>query len=135
MLRGVYSCRAYRSTLLASPTFLRTSVLYASRSATTLRSMATTTGAGGPQPSTINAIKTSAEKALKKEKPDQKFTATLLLPKTAFPLRSEPKAQESFRPRCTTDLYPWQVKRSTRCFVAGYRKRHGEVFCLSPDLR
>ncbi|KAF8930643.1 Isoleucyl-tRNA synthetase [Dissophora ornata] len=44
-----------------------------------------------------------------KEKPDQKYAPTLLLPKTEFPLRADAAVREHlFRQRCTTDLYAWQ---------------------------
>ncbi|KAI7822208.1 isoleucyl-tRNA synthetase [Gamsiella multidivaricata] len=44
-----------------------------------------------------------------KEKPDSKYSSTLLLPKTNFPLRSEAATREAgYRQRCTTDLYHWQ---------------------------
>lgn len=45
----------------------------------------------------------------KKDKPDQKYAPTLLLPKTDFPLRADAAVREhQFRQRCTTDLYAWQ---------------------------
>ncbi|KAF9435209.1 hypothetical protein BGZ76_006705 [Entomortierella beljakovae] len=44
-----------------------------------------------------------------KEKPDQTYAPTLLLPKTEFPLRADAaKREHLFRQRCTTDLYAWQ---------------------------
>ncbi|KAF9919001.1 hypothetical protein BX616_003251 [Lobosporangium transversale] len=44
-----------------------------------------------------------------KDRPESRFSSTLLLPKTAFPLRYENVTREAgFRQRCTTDLYPWQ---------------------------
>ncbi|KAG0305874.1 hypothetical protein BGZ98_003397 [Dissophora globulifera] len=65
---------------------------------------------GTPPPSSVagNASSTMAKKAAK-DKPDSRYSSTLLLPKTAFPLRSEAATREAgFRQRCTTDLYPWQ---------------------------
>ncbi|KAG0343952.1 hypothetical protein BG004_004867 [Podila humilis] len=54
------------------------------------------------------AVNTSSKKAVK-EKPDQKYSSTLLLPKTGFPLRADPANREAdFRKRCTTELYGWQ---------------------------
>ncbi|KAF9126533.1 hypothetical protein BGW39_006553 [Mortierella sp. 14UC] len=45
----------------------------------------------------------------KKDKPDQKYAPTLLLPKTDFPLRADAAVREHrFRQRATTDLYTWQ---------------------------
>lgn len=50
----------------------------------------------------------STKKAAK-EKPDQKYAPTLLLPKTEFPLRADAAVREHlFRQRCTSDLYAWQ---------------------------
>ncbi|KAI8363715.1 isoleucine--tRNA ligase [Mortierella sp. GBAus27b] len=64
--------------------------------------MATTTNIPPP------TVKVAAEKT-PKEKPASRFSSTLLLPRTAFPLRSEGPAREaSLRDRCTTELYPWQ---------------------------
>ncbi|KAF9427827.1 hypothetical protein BGZ94_004081 [Podila epigama] len=60
---------------------------------------------------TTNTPAASVPKAKKpaKAKPDQKFSSTLLLPKTDFPLRADPANREAaFRKRCTTDLYHWQ---------------------------
>ncbi|KAF9584979.1 hypothetical protein BGW38_004412 [Lunasporangiospora selenospora] len=64
-----------------------------------------------PRPhSRFMATETSnAAKKPAKPKPDQRFSSTLLLPKTSFPLRSEAGARElDLRKRCTTDLYGWQ---------------------------
>jgi len=48
-------------------------------------------------------------KKAQKEKPDQKYAPTLLLPTTNFPLRADAVAREHlFRDRCTKDLYAWQ---------------------------
>jgi len=84
--------------------------------------MATITETG-----TAGAAKATAGKAVKKDKPDQKFTATLLLPKTAFPLRSEPKAQETFRQRCTSDLYPWQVRKTVAFYHVAQKWKRKEA--------
>lgn len=41
------------------------------------------------------------------------YTNTILLPKTKFPLRADAANREHlFRDRCTTELYPWQVKKN-----------------------
>ncbi|KAF9349085.1 hypothetical protein BGX34_002061 [Mortierella sp. NVP85] len=54
-------------------------------------------------------IISSSTKKIPKEKPDQKFAPTLLLPKTEFPLRADAAIREHlFRQRCTSDLYAWQ---------------------------
>lgn len=71
------------------------------------RSMATTVNT--PTSATTSATAATAKKAVK-EKPDQKYSSTLLLPKTEFPLRADPANREAaFRKRCTTDYYSWQV--------------------------
>ncbi|KAK9722931.1 isoleucine-tRNA ligase [Basidiobolus ranarum] len=45
---------------------------------------------------------------------NKKYSNTLLLPTTKFPLRADAvKREEQFRARCTTDLYPWQLKNNT----------------------
>ncbi|KAG0359788.1 hypothetical protein BG005_000154 [Podila minutissima] len=70
------------------------------------RSMATTVNT--PTSATTSATAATAKKAVK-EKPDQKYSSTLLLPKTEFPLRADPANREAaFRKRCTTDYYSWQ---------------------------
>ncbi|KAF8931689.1 hypothetical protein BGZ58_007468 [Dissophora ornata] len=72
------------------------------------RTMATSTNTPPPSGAT-GAVASSSAKKVAKEKPDSKYSSTLLLPKTAFPLRSEAATREAaFRKRCTTDLYPWQ---------------------------
>ncbi|KAF8985813.1 hypothetical protein BGZ46_001781 [Entomortierella lignicola] len=72
-----------------------------------IRFMATTKDAGSPAGTTGAA--SSKVKNATKDKPDSRYSSTLLLPKTAFPLRSEAAVREAgFRKRCTTDLYPWQ---------------------------
>ncbi|KAI7826957.1 isoleucyl-tRNA synthetase [Gamsiella multidivaricata] len=54
-------------------------------------------------------ITPTTHKKAPKEKPDQKYAPTLLLPKTAFPLRADAAVREHlFCQRCTTDLYAWQ---------------------------
>lgn len=64
--------------------------------------MTTTTTAKTPTP-------TPKTEQKKKDKPDQKYAPTLLLPKTDFPLRADAAVREhQFRQRCTTDLYAWQ---------------------------
>ncbi|KAF9968088.1 hypothetical protein BGZ70_006750 [Mortierella alpina] len=75
--------------------------------------MATTTSTPLKGPATTPSLSTAATSGVKKkavkEKPESKYASTLLLPKTAFPLRSEAATREaSFRQRSTTDLYPWQ---------------------------
>ncbi|KAF9198520.1 hypothetical protein BGZ49_000641 [Haplosporangium sp. Z 27] len=56
----------------------------------------------------------STAKKILKEKPDQKYAPTLLLPKTEFPLRADAANREHlFRQRCTTDLYAWQRENNT----------------------
>lgn len=73
-------------------------------SSSPFRTMATTVNA----PTSTTAVATA--KKVVKEKPDQKYSSTLLLPKTGFPLRADPANREAtFRKRCTTDLYGWQV--------------------------
>lgn len=72
-----------------------------------LRTMATTVNT--PTSITTNTAAATVKKAVK-EKPDQKYSSTLLLPKTEFPLRADPANREAaFRKRCTTDYYGWQV--------------------------
>ena len=45
---------------------------------------------------------------------DKAFSKTLLLPKTSFPLRSDPaKSELPFRKKTTEDLYLWQVRCTT----------------------
>ncbi|KAF9365674.1 hypothetical protein BGX34_009009 [Mortierella sp. NVP85] len=52
---------------------------------------------------------TAPLKKAPKEKPTSKFSSTLLLPKTPFPIRSEGATREAeLQSRYTTDLYPWQ---------------------------
>ncbi|KAG0073202.1 hypothetical protein BGZ90_011654 [Linnemannia elongata] len=63
----------------------------------------TTTSATPKMTATLN------KREQKKDKPDQKYAPTLLLPKTDFPLRADAAVREhQFRQRCTTDLYAWQ---------------------------
>ncbi|KAF9217707.1 hypothetical protein BGZ59_000625 [Podila verticillata] len=77
-------------------------------SSSPFRTMATTVNT----PTSTTAVAT-AKKAVK-EKPDQKYSSTLLLPKTGFPLRADPANREaSFRKRCTTDLYGWQRENNS----------------------
>ncbi|KAG0299331.1 hypothetical protein BGZ98_010130 [Dissophora globulifera] len=57
----------------------------------------------------ITQLAPAATKKAPKDKPDQKYAPTLLLPKTEFPLRADAAVREHlFRQRCTTDLYAWQ---------------------------
>lgn len=43
------------------------------------------------------------------------YTNTILLPKTKFPLRADAANREHlFRDRCTTELYPWQLKNNPK---------------------
>ncbi|KAF9970377.1 hypothetical protein BGZ73_006922, partial [Actinomortierella ambigua] len=71
--------------------------------------MATTTNTIPPTNSPAAGATAKAAKKPPKEKPDQKFAPTLLLPKTEFPLRSGGAAAEAqYRPRCTSELYAWQ---------------------------
>ncbi|KAG0202994.1 hypothetical protein BGX28_004589 [Mortierella sp. GBA30] len=66
-----------------------------------------------PIPGTASEIKVATYKKAAKEKPDQKYAPTLLLPKTDFPLRADAAVRESlFRQRCTTDLYAWQREQN-----------------------
>ncbi|KAI1315672.1 hypothetical protein EDD11_000446 [Mortierella claussenii] len=68
------------------------------------RSMATTINGTPPTPAGA-----AGAKKVVKDKPESRYSSTLLLPKTAFPLRSDTPAREAgFRKRCTSDLYPWQ---------------------------
>ncbi|KAF9432820.1 hypothetical protein BGZ76_010263, partial [Entomortierella beljakovae] len=56
-----------------------------------------------------NGLAPQAIKKASKEKPESKYSSTLLLPKTEFALRSNPATREAnFRERCTTELYSWQ---------------------------
>ncbi|CAO3572387.1 unnamed protein product [Mortierella alpina] len=78
----------------------------------TLRTM-TTSSTPLKGPAATSSLSTAATSGAKtkavKEKPESKYASTLLLPKTAFPLRSEAATREaSFRQRSTIDLYPWQ---------------------------
>lgn len=58
--------------------------------------------------------KMAANKKPAKDKPDQKYAPTLLLPKTDFPLRADAAVREAlFRQRCTTDLYAWQRENNS----------------------
>ncbi|KAF9284139.1 hypothetical protein BGZ68_004889 [Mortierella alpina] len=58
--------------------------------------------------------KMAANKKPVKDKPDQKYAPTLLLPKTDFPLRADAAVREAlFRQRCTTDLYAWQRENNS----------------------
>ncbi|KAF9402080.1 hypothetical protein BGX21_011323 [Mortierella sp. AD011] len=102
------NCHA-RSTLITTASS-RPSFLYARTAGSkpdSIRFMATTTNAVPPTGTTGAA--SGAVKNAAKVKPDSKYSSTLLLPKTAFPLRSEAATREAgFRQRCTTDLYPWQ---------------------------
>ncbi|KAF9324407.1 hypothetical protein BGZ91_002964, partial [Linnemannia elongata] len=76
------------------------------------------TAAATTTPQATNTTTTSAtpkmtatpnKREQKKDKPDQKYAPTLLLPKTDFPLRADAAVREhQFRQRCTTDLYAWQ---------------------------
>ncbi|ORX90165.1 isoleucyl-tRNA synthetase [Basidiobolus meristosporus CBS 931.73] len=44
---------------------------------------------------------------------NKKFSNTLLLPSTKFPLRADAAKREGqFRSRCTDELYPWQLKNN-----------------------
>ncbi|KAF9159983.1 hypothetical protein DFQ26_005992 [Actinomortierella ambigua] len=71
--------------------------------------MASTTNNIPPANSPAVAATGKAAKKAPKEKPDQTFAPTLLLPKTDFPLRSGGATVEAqFRPRCTSELYSWQ---------------------------
>ncbi|KAI9306408.1 tRNA synthetases class I-domain-containing protein [Cunninghamella echinulata] len=46
-----------------------------------------------------------------------KYSDTILLPKTSFPLRADAaKREHLFRDRCTTELYPWQLKNNPKDF-------------------
>ncbi|KAK3816161.1 MAG: Isoleucyl-tRNA synthetase [Benniella sp.] len=68
------------------------------------RTMATTTTNTPPATGAI-----APSKKAPKEKPASKFSSTLLLPKTPFPIRSEGATREAeLQSRYTTDLYPWQ---------------------------
>jgi len=58
----------------------------------------------------MSTIKDTQAKRAPKEKPDQKYASTLLLPTTNFPLRGDAVNREHlFRQRATSDLYAWQV--------------------------
>ncbi|KAG8920631.1 isoleucine-tRNA ligase, partial [Tulasnella sp. 408] len=47
--------------------------------------------------------------------PSKAYTATMLLPKTTFPLWAEPSVREEpFRERTTSELYKWQAKQKDR---------------------
>ncbi|KAG0209952.1 hypothetical protein BGX28_009823 [Mortierella sp. GBA30] len=73
-----------------------------------LRTMATTTNPPPKAPAGTTSSSGAKKKAVK-EKPESKYASTLLLPKTAFPLRAEAATRETtFRQRSTADLYPWQ---------------------------
>ncbi|KAI9233160.1 isoleucyl-tRNA synthetase [Podila verticillata NRRL 6337] len=57
----------------------------------------------------MSTIKDTQAKRAPKEKPDQKYASTLLLPTTNFPLRGDALNREHlFRQRATSDLYAWQ---------------------------
>ncbi|KAG0334068.1 Isoleucine--tRNA ligase, mitochondrial, partial [Podila horticola] len=59
--------------------------------------------------SPTSPIKDTQTKKAPKEKPDQKYASTLLLPTTDFPLRGDAVNREHlFRQRTTSDLYAWQ---------------------------
>ncbi|KAF9965115.1 hypothetical protein BGZ70_005390 [Mortierella alpina] len=78
--------------------------------------MATTNTISSPaiMPTSATPPKTATSKKLAKDKPDQKYASTLLLPKTDFPLRADAAVRESlFRQRCTTDLYAWQRENNS----------------------
>lgn len=58
----------------------------------------------------MSPIEDTQTKRALKEKPDQKYASTLLLPTTNFPLRGDAVNREHlFRQRATSDLYAWQV--------------------------
>lgn len=54
--------------------------------------------------------KSKSDKGPKKGKDAHSYSDSLLLPKTAFPLRADAaKREKLFRKRTTADLYSWQV--------------------------
>ncbi|KAG0338836.1 hypothetical protein BG004_007058, partial [Podila humilis] len=56
---------------------------------------------------------TPTPKRAPKEKPDQKYASSLLLPNTTFPLRGDAVNREHlFRQRATSDLYRWQTENN-----------------------
>ncbi|KAG0283633.1 hypothetical protein BGZ96_011972 [Linnemannia gamsii] len=81
----------------------------AAAATTTSQATTTTTAVTSPMTTTTTPTPTSKMEQKKKDKPDQKYAPTLLLPKTYFPLRANAAVREhQFRQRCTTDLYAWQ---------------------------
>lgn len=89
LLSPSYSCMAAKSRSLVAIRASRTGL---SRTSVRLASSATPQTASSPQ---IN---------------DKAYAKTLLLPKTAFPMRAEAsKREKGFQQRTTQDLYRWQV--------------------------
>ncbi|KAG0279131.1 hypothetical protein BGZ95_002169 [Linnemannia exigua] len=87
---------------------------------TTPQATTTTTAIATTPMTTTTTASTTPKKREKKDKPDQKYAPTLLLPKTEFPLRADAAVREhQFRQRCTTDLYAWQRENN-----------QGELFVL-----
>ncbi|KAG0371186.1 hypothetical protein BGX24_001799, partial [Mortierella sp. AD032] len=87
----------------------------------TTTTTATVTATTTPMTTTTTTTATTTpKKREKRDKPDQKYAPTLLLPKTEFPLRADAAVREhQFRQRCTTDLYAWQ-----------HENNHGDLFVL-----
>ncbi|CAO3617646.1 unnamed protein product [Cunninghamella blakesleeana] len=53
--------------------------------------------------------------ATKVDKNKNKYSDTILLPKTIFPLRADAaKREHLFRDQCTSELYPWQLKNNPK---------------------
>ncbi|KAF9581664.1 hypothetical protein BGW38_001232 [Lunasporangiospora selenospora] len=82
------------------------------QSATTSTTAANMTSTKLPAQAQSQGTAPSNKKRVTKDKPDQKYAPTLLLPKTDFPLRADAVNREpQFRQRSTSDLYAWQVAK------------------------